>query len=77
MFSPNETVKLQKESKMTYHIPPWIPILVISFTIMEDMTPSFNGIIAAQTLEIFLREESQPILVNQSMIYYSYGHSHT
>ena len=58
------TVKLLKESKRTYFIPSWIPILIISFTIIEDMMPSFDGISTMWTLEIFLREESQPILTN-------------
>jgi len=69
--------KRKREIKMTYCIPPWIPILIISFTIMENMRSNFNRIIATWTLEFFLREEFQSILTNQSIIYYSSGHSHT
>ena len=41
------------------------------------MMPSFDKIIAIRILEIFLREESQPILANQSMVYYNSDCSHT
>jgi len=54
-----------------------IPILIILFTIVEDMTPSFNRMIATWTLEIFFRKESQPVFTNRSMIYYSSSHSYT
>jgi len=64
--------KRKREIKMTYCISPWIPILIISFTIIsftiiENMRPNFNRIFAIWTLEFFLREESQPILTNRSM----------
>lgn len=62
---------------MTYCIFSLIPILIIFFIIIEDMMPSFDKIIAIRILEIFLREESQPILANQSMVYYNSDCSHT
>ena len=54
-----------------------ILILIILFTIIEDMIPSFNRITATWTLEIFFGKESQPVFANRSMIYYSSSHSCT
>ena len=65
------TIKLQEESEVTYHIPSWISILIISFTLVKNMTFSFNSIVTTQIHEIFPREESQPMFANRSMIDYS------
>ena len=53
---------------MAYCISPWISILVISSTFMKNIMSSFDKVVTVWTAEIFLREKSQLVFANRSVV---------
>jgi len=41
-FGESITVELKEKSKISYGVPSWIPIVVISFAFMKNVSPCFN-----------------------------------
>ena len=49
-FGERITVKFQEQSEMSQYIPSWIPVIVISFALVEYMSSCFNQINTVRTL---------------------------